>query len=492
MNEVERLYYYNGRRLEAPDLQLEQSYHLEMRRLLNRDLFTAGVVAGLEVTAADLPNGKKSKTRVAVAEGLALDPHGREIVHPGGEIDVPAQPPTTNLKGYFLVISYDERRIPADEDPCLEPGTAAAARVRETPKLDWMEQLPNHDDCRRGDGTALDCAVALAFVPMSTACEIEGVELSVREYSHPTHASQVSAIALEGEKDIDKDNPKELRFAIRGGAPSSVLLYLWGGKFSSLFYTEMGQHAHTLSNVQVGSITTSLAAHTHSLSNHTHTIPGTTTGDGGGHGHDLYVDKAGFDPDPPVVGREGTVSTHQNATQRINLFDPPRDSEWHSEYATKGGQGKNYIQGVGNHSHSVSVGPTAGASPDVTGPASAPQGSETHTPTFSATIDPAGSPTYNVRGGPAYEYVDGMRVALDGIDITNDILAVLKRRLGWGDTPQLGNGKEDHVFVKEGTDSIDLLTIATSHNIDMSREKHSLTFSVKGGGGKVLYNLFVE
>jgi hypothetical protein len=486
MNEVERLYYYNGRRLEAPDLSLEQRYHLDMRRLLNRDLFTAGIVGGLEVIA-------KTKTRVAVAEGLALDPHGREIVYAGGEIDVPAQPPTTSLGGYFLVIRYSESRIPADEDPCVAPGAATAARVRETPQLAWTEQLPNHDYCRQGKGTPLDCGIALAFVPMSSSCEIEAIELSVREYSHPTHASQVSAIALEGEKDIDKDNPKELRFAIRGGAPSSILLYLWGGKFSSLFYTEMGQHTHALSSIKVGSITTSLAPHTHSLSDHTHTIqtPGTDPGKtatGGLHGHALRVHKLQRDDPPhdldiPHIGRGKMVSTDSIGHPMATDEDPTH------QYRGDTGD-PDYVGADGYHAHTV--GPISGPSKDETGPASAPQGSETHTPTFSATIDPAGSPTYKARGGAAYDWPTELQVTLDGTDVTNDVLAVLKSRLGWGSQPKLGNGTGSHPFVKEGTGSIDLLTIATSHNIDMSREQHSLTLSVKGGGGKVIYNLYVE
>ena len=77
---VERLHYFNGRRLEAADLELEQRYHMDMRRLLNRELFTPGVVSGLEVAQALAEDGKPSKTKVRVADGLALDPLGRELV----------------------------------------------------------------------------------------------------------------------------------------------------------------------------------------------------------------------------------------------------------------------------------------------------------------------------------------------------------------------------------------------------------------------------
>ncbi len=40
MNEkpIERLQYYNGQRLEADDLKLEQEYHIRVRRWLNKSL----------------------------------------------------------------------------------------------------------------------------------------------------------------------------------------------------------------------------------------------------------------------------------------------------------------------------------------------------------------------------------------------------------------------------------------------------------------------
>jgi hypothetical protein len=491
MNEVERLHYYNGRRLEAPDFLLEQRYHLEMRRLLNRELFTPGVVSGLEVT-------QKSKTRVAIAEGLALDPLGQEIVYHGGELDVPAQPPTTALPGYFLVIRYRENQIPADEDPCLEPGMPRAARIRETPELSWSEQPPNHDYCRRGIGTPFDCGILTAFVRITNACEIEdnGIELSIREFARPTHTSQVSAIALEGEKDIDEDNPKRLHFVVRGGAPSSVELYLWGERFSSLYYTEMGQHAHTLSKIQVGSATTTLAAHTHSLSNHNHSVPAATTSGGGAHGHDLYVDKVGTAAAVPLAtGRESTVVTYQYG------FAPNTDSQWHSEYAPRGGLGKDYIKSAPTHSHTIPAQPTGGPSVNETGPASAQQASASHTHTFSASIDPTGASKYPVRGAAAYEYLDNLRVVLDGVDVTQEILNRLAPKTDWA---KLGDGgNPNHKLNTEGTGSIDLVDVANAIGKPIGQGAHELVFKVERSasekqqgkpakGGKVLYNLYVE
>ena len=217
MDGIERLHYYNGRRLAAADFCVEQHYHIAMRRLLNQGLFTPGVVNGLEVKKADA-------THVLVAPGLALDPAGREIVVPDGPdedrtIAVPAQPATKKLGGYFLVVRYREEQIPASEDPCAAPATPQAARIRESAELTWTEDYPAPSLCDP-KRPSIDCAVVLALVTTTAACEISAIEVDIRQDSRPKNVSQISAFALEGEKDIDKDNPKILHFQISGGAPN--------------------------------------------------------------------------------------------------------------------------------------------------------------------------------------------------------------------------------------------------------------------------------
>ena len=73
MTGFERPRYFAGKLVTADDFELEQRYHIERRRLLNRMLHGAGVVSGLGVTA-----GKQGT--VTVAPGFALDPRGREIL----------------------------------------------------------------------------------------------------------------------------------------------------------------------------------------------------------------------------------------------------------------------------------------------------------------------------------------------------------------------------------------------------------------------------
>src|SRR5215216_702856 len=77
MNEkpIERMKYYNGQRLEADDLKLEQDYHIRVRRWLNKSLYSAGIAEGLEVQA-DPGNSQQ----IIVSPGLALDSEGREMI----------------------------------------------------------------------------------------------------------------------------------------------------------------------------------------------------------------------------------------------------------------------------------------------------------------------------------------------------------------------------------------------------------------------------
>ena len=46
---VARLHYFYGQLLTQRDLSAEQHYHLELRRLLQREAFGTGTVAGLRV-----------------------------------------------------------------------------------------------------------------------------------------------------------------------------------------------------------------------------------------------------------------------------------------------------------------------------------------------------------------------------------------------------------------------------------------------------------
>src|SRR6476646_8079085 len=119
MNEkpIERLNYYNGQRLEADDLKLEQEYHIRVRRWLNKSLFSAGIAEGLEVYQ-DSANPQK----VIITPGLALDAVGREIILLEEQrIQVIGRPNNTTgqLDGNYLFIQYREETGSEESDGCV-------------------------------------------------------------------------------------------------------------------------------------------------------------------------------------------------------------------------------------------------------------------------------------------------------------------------------------------------------------------------------------
>lgn len=427
MSTIERLHYANGRRLDAGDLRLEQHYHIAMRRLLNKGLFTPGVVNGLEVEKAQNPR------EVSVKPGLALDPLGRELVlQEETAVAVPNQKPLNRARpGYFLVIRYDELALPGEAHPCVASGAAPEpSRIVERPRLEWTEDWPDHTQCPEAPGS-LACAIVLALVTLDDACQVAGVETGsgLREYAYPVHLSQVQAVALEGEKNIDKDNPKVLHFHARGGEPTSVLLYLWGAKFSSLYYTELGNHRH-------------------GLGGHTHSLPGASgnTGFAGSHNHRLYISRtvAGGGPYVDSSGAFGNRGYERSRGER------------------------DFVEPVGNHQHSISVSftaPTGGPSPDQSG-----------TVVNGSDVD--------ARAGGAHTYLSDLRIRLDGKDVTN--LIVSRYVPTWG---KLGDGSAGHPFnAAAGTGQLNLLDLG----VDIGHGGHELVFSVASGGGRVLYNLYVS
>lgn len=113
--------YFTGRLLSAEDLEAEQQYHLQKRRLLNRHLHGHGVVCGLLVVPADPPDPQ----RVLVAPGLALDSWGREIVvcEPT-ELDLSSCSGAEELRErewgepFFITLEYEE----TGGDPVPVPG----------------------------------------------------------------------------------------------------------------------------------------------------------------------------------------------------------------------------------------------------------------------------------------------------------------------------------------------------------------------------------
>lgn len=75
---VARVSFFNGQLLTQRDLQAEQRFHLLLQRVVQRESFGTGTVAGLDVTdefdSTVLPRG------IFITPGLAFDPGGRELL----------------------------------------------------------------------------------------------------------------------------------------------------------------------------------------------------------------------------------------------------------------------------------------------------------------------------------------------------------------------------------------------------------------------------
>ena len=74
-NPIERVRYFDGEFLRASDFDAEQSYHVRMRRRLNRELHLWGIVEGLQLQA----DSQTGITLVSILPGMAIDAFGREI-----------------------------------------------------------------------------------------------------------------------------------------------------------------------------------------------------------------------------------------------------------------------------------------------------------------------------------------------------------------------------------------------------------------------------
>ena len=73
MSAIDRIRFYDGEFLRAFDFSDEQTYHMEMRRRLNRYLHLYGIVQGLSMVSAS------DSYEVSIEPGMAIDAFGREI-----------------------------------------------------------------------------------------------------------------------------------------------------------------------------------------------------------------------------------------------------------------------------------------------------------------------------------------------------------------------------------------------------------------------------
>lgn len=78
--------YFQGKRLTADAFQVEQSYLLDRRRLLNRAIHGWGVVYGFGIKPATPKGHASGSGSLDIGAGLALDECGRELVRTRGSV----------------------------------------------------------------------------------------------------------------------------------------------------------------------------------------------------------------------------------------------------------------------------------------------------------------------------------------------------------------------------------------------------------------------
>jgi len=450
-----RLNYFNGQRLAAGDLRTEQGYHMGMRRVLNRSLYSPGIVVGLEVEP-DKPDPAKPgdmswKHRVVVRQGLAFDHMGREIFLPVDmKVQVSGAPSTTPgvVFGNLLVIAYREQRgqpasgrcmVGAPYQPCSgDLAWGAPTRITADAVFEFLDSWPAQNSGK----------IVLSQVELGSSCQVVRTAPGVRRYAVPVKPQTVRPISLEGEKDIDVSNPKVLYFHIDGGFPESVSLYLRGGSFSSLYYTELGGHRHAVDFLS-HDIDKNLA--------HSHTASGGGTDTAGDHTHTFITDDGEL---------KGGIDVNSTNGDRI--------------------QGNNPIDHAGGHTHNLvglQLSTELGPNP------------WTHHHQVQGNSDDTGATNIAARTGkPALSTLTDLVIKLDDKPITLEIGQQLEARPGaagqWlqqiSPTDYRLKGSALNLV---GTGTIDLLKLG----VEIGIGEHKLEFIVSDAdvGGQLQYNLYV-
>jgi hypothetical protein len=477
MNEkpIERLNYYNGQRLEASDLKLEQEYHIRVRRWLNRSLYSAGIASGLQVKE------EKEGLNVVVSPGLALDFEGREIIlleeericaigkhNMVGEVDV----------GFYLTIQYREQKVAEEPGGCApkNSGRKKAAgslasggpsRVLAKPILGWSDVLPHESSGK----------IVLARVLLDENCKnIQTVQTDVRRYVGASSASKVRQYALEGERDIDSNNPGRIYFHIRGRQPSAVTLYLRAEKFSTLYYSELGRHDHAIT-VNIDPIT--IPEHSHAITLDPTTDPPTrgTTSFAGTHSHEIddiraLVNNEVTNPfkysftglDDRVPRKD--ISLKNWFTMTISLLD----SEVHS------------------HDIPSSTDPAPPIPLTLSGTGAAGTAGVIDQPIRSVIVDGEETAT-------ALTYVNDLQVWIGKPNQLDNYTPKIWHQLHdaqptieW-ETIKLGDGSVNHPLAQNGTGEIKLDFL---EGLSFDEGEYCIELKVDSGGGRILYNLYVE
>jgi len=481
---IERLNYFNGQRLEADDLRVEQEYHIQVQRWLMKTLFSPGVARGFDVKI--LEGGKK----IRLEPGLALDDLGRAIIL--------VAPVELTPQARLLCIRYAEHKDRSQpEATCaanVGKGTTLPARwgggperILSQPDIFWRADPPMHDTRE----------LIIAELRLKADCSVDKVVAGARHRASPLPVQQVHQISFEGEKDIDEHNAKVISFFVRGPRPNAVTLYLQARMFSSLHYTEVGPMTTTVTGngpggaIQTG-VPSGVDAHSHDGS--TLSAPPETPP----HSHQIL--SRVFLPDvtlpPPNANtKRGIFIATEGATVVGNVaplpeavildvtpLQPAQDlSQKVSDFLVDGGA----------HGHAIS-GQTA-TTPQNAAPL------HTHQINVNVSTTPGSAGFWTIRGGLQLSFLSGLTITVGkagstAIDCTTKILDYVKQNYAsaWSHETSLdGNTGSPLHDLGTGPIRLDLIDGLSFEPDDY--HPYEITLSVASGtGGGIKYNLYVE
>lgn len=147
LSAFERNNYFYGKLMTVRDFELEQSYFVEKRKLLNRYLHGWGAVCGLEIVPHECPG------MVVLKPGIALDCNGNEIVVTGDiEINLTSKDEKVPQEGktVYVCIKYlecDVEPVPVLVSECSCDDTASKSSIkREMFEYEILQNEPDKPD----------------------------------------------------------------------------------------------------------------------------------------------------------------------------------------------------------------------------------------------------------------------------------------------------------------------------------------------------------
>ncbi|GKS69030.1 hypothetical protein W03_10340 [Nitrosomonas sp. PY1] len=162
-NDIKRLNYFTGQFLEAQDFQDEQKYHIEMRRRLNRLLYSPGAVEnGFEVE-------KIGDKRIRINAGFAIDALGQELfLTTLLEKDIDFK---SNAVVYVALCYHQETT-----DSISEKDFPGEIRITEQPAIQFLDKAPEGDDA--------GVKILIAKLELDGNGNIKIIDMSVRQMAN--------------------------------------------------------------------------------------------------------------------------------------------------------------------------------------------------------------------------------------------------------------------------------------------------------------------